>query len=93
MRHVVGQEVPNKCPSRCQYNRAMFPKNGLYIGRGVPRIGLKGSKWSNPLPLAFVLFKERLFGQVPCLRTWPAVIDECFTRAGRKGVTLPLPCW
>ena len=46
-----------------------------------------------PLPLAFVLFKGRLFGQVPCLRTRPAVIDECFTRAGRKGVTLPLPCW
>ena len=51
MRHVVGQEVPKKCPSRCQYNRAMFPKNGLYIGRGVPRIGLKGSKWCNPYTL------------------------------------------
>ena len=51
MRHVVGQEVPKECPSRCQYNRARFPKNGLYIGRGVPRIGLKGSKWSNPYPL------------------------------------------
>ena len=51
MRHVVSQEVPKKCPSRCQYNRARFPKNGLKIGRGVPRIGLKGSKWSNPYPL------------------------------------------
>ena len=49
--HVVDQEGPKKCPSRGQYNRAMFPKNGLYIGRGVPRIGLLGSKWSNPYPL------------------------------------------
>ena len=43
--------MPKRCPSRCQYNRARFPKNGLYIGRGVPRIGLKGSKWSNPYSL------------------------------------------
>ena len=91
--HMLGQKVPEKCPSRGQYDRAMFPKHGLYIGEGVLRIGLKSSKWSNPYPLRLCSSRGRLFGQVPCLRTRPAVIDECFTRAGRKGVTLPLPCW